>query len=162
MLCDLKITKGLPCPILNVQYIPKTMHAVCAWIVLLWWYIPKLFTLRCYFTSTGVFIDCPGAEWRNPHYDDVIMSAMASLFTSLKIVCSAVYSGADQRKHQTSASLAFVRGIHRDRWIPRTKGQWRGKCFHLMTSSCFSVISPQFIQLLQCRVTQPCSIDVGK
>ena len=23
-------------------------------------------------------------------------------------------------------------------WIPRTKGQWRGKCFHLMTSSCFS------------------------
>ena len=23
-----------------------------------------------------------------------------------------------------------------DRWIPRTKGQWRGKCFHLMTSSC--------------------------
>ena len=27
-------------------------------------------------------------------------------------------------------------GIHRDRWIPRTKGQLRGKCFHLMTSSC--------------------------
>ena len=26
-------------------------------------------------------------------------------------------------------------GIHRDRWIPRTKGQFRGKCFHLMTSS---------------------------
>ena len=23
-----------------------------------------------------------------------------------------------------------------DRWIPRTKGQLRGKCFHLMTSSC--------------------------
>ena len=23
------------------------------------------------------------------------------------------------------------------RWIPRTKGQWRGKCFHLMTSSWF-------------------------
>ena len=33
------------------------------------------------------------------------------------------YSGTDQRKHQSSASLAFVRGIHRDRWIPRTKGQ---------------------------------------
>ena len=28
-----------------------------------------------------------------------------------------------------------MRGIHRDRWIPRTKGQLRGKCFHLMTSS---------------------------
>ena len=40
------------------------------------------------------------------------------------------------KKHQSSASLALVRGIHRDRWIPRTKGQLRGKCFHLMTSSC--------------------------
>ena len=29
-------------------------------------------------------------------------------------------------------------GLHRDRWIPRTKGQLRGKCFHLMTSSCVS------------------------
>ena len=36
------------------------------------------------------------------------------------------FSGADQRTHQSSASLAFVRGIHRDRWIPRTKGQLRG------------------------------------
>ena len=49
------------------------------------------------------------------------------------------YSGKDQRKHQSSASLAFVRGIHRDRWIPRTKGQQRGKCFHLMTSSCIQI-----------------------
>ena len=47
------------------------------------------------------------------HYNDVIMSAMASQITSLTIVCSTVYSGADQRKHQSSASLAFVRGIHR-------------------------------------------------
>ena len=47
------------------------------------------------------------------HYNDVIMGAMAYLITSLTIICSAVYSGADQRKHQSSASLAFVRGIHR-------------------------------------------------
>ena len=70
-----------------------------------------------------------------PHYDDVIMRAIASQSTSLTIVYSTVYSGADQRKHESSASLAFVWGIHRDRWIPRTKGQLRGKCFHLMTSS---------------------------
>ena len=68
-------------------------------------------------------------------YYDVIMSAMASQITSLRVVYSTVYSDADQRKHQSSASLAFVWGIHRDRWIPRTKGQLRGKCFHLMTSS---------------------------
>ena len=63
------------------------------------------------------------------------MSTIASLITSLTIVYSIVYSDADQSKHQSSASLAFAWGIHRDRWIPRTKGQLRGKCFHLMTSS---------------------------
>ena len=47
------------------------------------------------------------------HYIDVIMSAMVSQLTSLTIVYSTVYSGADQREHQSSASLAFVRGIHR-------------------------------------------------
>ena len=31
-------------------------------------------------------------------------------------------------------------GNHRDRWIPRTKGQLRGKCFHLITSSCTLLI----------------------
>ena len=57
------------------------------------------------------------------HYDDVIMTTLASQITSLTIVYSIVYSGVDQRRHQSSASMAFVRGIHRDRWIPRTKGQ---------------------------------------
>ena len=47
------------------------------------------------------------------HYDDVIMGAIASQITSLTVVYSAVYSGADQSKHQSSASLAFVWGIHR-------------------------------------------------
>ena len=59
----------------------------------------------------------------NSNYNDVIMGLMASQITSLTIVYSAVYSGADQRKHESSASLAFVRGFPRDRWIPRTNGQ---------------------------------------
>ena len=46
-------------------------------------------------------------------YNDVIMSTMASQITSLTIVYSTIYSDADQRKHQSSVSLAFVRGIHR-------------------------------------------------
>ena len=41
------------------------------------------------------------------------MGMIASQITSLTIVYSVVYSDADQRKHQSSASLAFVRGIHR-------------------------------------------------
>ena len=44
------------------------------------------------------------------HYSDVIMSAMVSQITSVLIVCSTVCPGADQRKHQSSASLAFVGG----------------------------------------------------
>ena len=47
------------------------------------------------------------------HYSDIIMGTMASQITSLTIVYSTVYSGADQRKHQSSALLAFVRGIQR-------------------------------------------------
>ena len=55
-----------------------------------WWLKDVLVTLR----------------WRH-------MGAMASQITSLAIVYSTVYSDPDQRKHQSSASLAFVRGIHR-------------------------------------------------
>ena len=51
------------------------------------------------------------ASW--PHYNDVILRAMAHQITSLTIVYSTVYSGTDRRKHQSSASLAFVRGSHR-------------------------------------------------
>ena len=50
--------------------------------------------------------------WWHPYYGDVIMGAMASQITSLTIVYSTVYSGADQGKHQSSASLVFVREIH--------------------------------------------------
>ena len=50
------------------------------------------------------------APW---HYNDVIMNAMSSQITSLTIVYLIVYSGVHQRKHQSSASLAFVWGIHR-------------------------------------------------
>ena len=42
------------------------------------------------------------------------MGTMASQITSLAIVYTAFYSGADQRQHRSSASVAFVRGIHRE------------------------------------------------
>ena len=56
------------------------------------------------------------------HYHDVIMGAIASQITSLTIVYSTVYSGTDQRKHQSSASLAFVLGIHR--WPVNSSHKW--------------------------------------
>ena len=56
---------------------------------------------------------CP--SWASIHFNDVIMTTMASQITSLTVVYTTVYSDADQRKHQSSASLAFVWGIQRDR-----------------------------------------------
>ena len=50
------------------------------------------------------------------------MGAMASEIISLAIVYSTVYSGADQRKHQSSASLAFARVIHR--WPVNSPLKW--------------------------------------
>ena len=49
--------------------------------------------------------------WNSSHYNDVIMCTIASQISSLIIVYSIVYSDADQRKHQSSALLPFVRGI---------------------------------------------------
>ena len=55
-------------------------------------------------------------------YNDVIMSPMASQIISLTIVYSTIFQGADQRKHQSSASLAFVRGIRQ--WPGSSPHKW--------------------------------------
>ena len=68
------------------------------------------------------------------------MGLMASQITSLTIVYSTVYSGSDQRKHQSPPLWPLWGDFTSDRWIPRTKDQWRRKCFHLMTSSCSTLI----------------------
>ena len=57
------------------------------------------------------------------------MAAMASPITSLTIVYSTVYAGADQRKHQSSASLAFVGGIRRWQVDSPRKGPVTRKLF---------------------------------
>ena len=54
--------------------------------------------------------------------NNVIMGAMASQITGVSVVNSIVYSGSNQRKHQSSASLAFVRGIHR--WPVNSVHKW--------------------------------------
>ena len=59
--------------------------------------------------------------WKG-HYCNVVMGVMACQITSLAIVYSTVYSDVDQRKHQSSASLAFVRGIHQ--WPVNSPHKW--------------------------------------
>ena len=69
---------------------------------------------------------------KSVHYSDVIMSATASQITIVSIVCSTVDSGSDQGKHQSSASLAFVREIHHTHMWPmdsRHKGPVIRKMF---------------------------------
>ena len=75
------------------------------------------------------------------HCGDVIMGTIASQITSLTTVYSTVYSDADQRKHQSSASLAFVRGIHRGPVNSPHKGPVARKMFPfddvtMITSPC--------------------------
>ena len=72
-------------------------------------------TLTRYWTHINrpKVISSTQASYGWPHYSDVIMGRIASQITSLTIVYPIVCSGVDQRKHQSSASLAFVRRIHR-------------------------------------------------
>ena len=77
-------------------------------------YVKMLFLLSGWYYALQ---NCPG-DINHPvkmhyHSSDVIMSAMGSQLTGISIVCSNVCSGADQRKLQSSVSLAFVRGIRR-------------------------------------------------
>ena len=118
------------------DYFPATMRATALGFYNLGIYVGYSLAF-----ALGTAISAALVRMNSKHYDDVTMGAIASQITGLGIVYSAVYSDADQRKHESSASLAFVWGIHRDRWIPRTKGQLRGKCFHLMMSSWIHMLS---------------------
>ena len=75
-----------------------------------------------------VFVQCfrvkSGCNHQIYHYTDVIMTTITSQITSLTVVYSTIYSDADQREHQSSASLSFVWGIHQDRWIPAQRASY--------------------------------------
>ena len=96
------------------------------------------------------------------HYDDVIMGAIASLITSLTIVYSTVYSDADQRNHQSSASLAFVWGIHQGPVNSPHKWPVTRKVFpfdNVMTNSDFTEIRwwiSNYISYMWDVITHPC------
>ena len=78
----------------------------------------------CFITASPSLISSPQL-----HYSDVLMGTMASLIIGVPIIYSTVCLGADQRKHQSSASLAFVREIHRWQVISPEKGPVTRKKF---------------------------------
>ena len=107
---NIKWVVTLPCyPNLpNIQALKPSLYNILAIIFEAFYSLPILcasLTVAPYFKR--------GLKTTLTHYCDVIMGVMASQITSLAIVYSTVYSDVDQRKHQRSASLAFVQGIHR-------------------------------------------------
>ena len=84
--------------------------------LIIWYFVKPLKNINSH-DSIGLvklkFLPQRNLTFNAYHYDDVIMSTITSQITSLTIVYSTIYSGADQSKHQSSASLAFVWGIHR-------------------------------------------------
>ena len=76
-----------------------------------------LTVLLFFYTNKDEDVTKPG------HFNDIIMSAMASQITGVSTVCSTVDSGEDKKEHQIFA-LGFVRGIHRSPVNSPHKGQF--------------------------------------
>ena len=89
----------------------------------------SFFSLATDFYEGNMYVTSDPCVFDISHYDDATMSAMASEITNLTIVYSIVYSVEDQRKHQSSESLAFVWGIHRRPVNYPHKGQVTRKMF---------------------------------
>ena len=119
---------------LHRRWLPLAKDQLCIWIhndplEFTYWCIDAPVTIvlliyRCWCSNANGYMHyISGAPYHTPyHYSDVIMSAMASQIARLTIACPTIYSGTDQRKHQSSASLAFVRGIHR--WPVNSPYKW--------------------------------------
>ena len=123
------------CPRIIVEPFFSTLHMMTS---LHWWN-----ALGCEEISThhGSSLVVYGSN----HYIDVIMSAIASQITILTIVYSTVYSGADKKNIKAPRHWLLRGEFTGRRWILLTKGQYCGKCFHLITSSWRNRAHLQFI-----------------
>ena len=97
-----------------------------------------LHDMRCVIIMIEYFIGNQQCTNSRYHYGDIIISAMASQITNASVVCSTVCSDTNERKHQSSASLASVRGIHRS--PVDSPHKVKRKIFPLMTSPWYDVL----------------------
>ena len=123
------------------------------WTALVFKTLYRLLLIECILK-----IECHSAG----HYNDVIIGKMASQITSLTIVYSTVYLSADLWKHQTSAPLAFVRGIHRCHWSDLRYELTL--CFHPMTVYSFLCFGHResLAQNMQCLRISANNLDVNE
>ena len=121
MVCDVKCISCIGYQILVISKNQRCVYSITCDFPdnMLRKYVSKIYV------ETHLLSHC--GTW--PHYNDVIMGAMACQITSLNIVYSTVYSDADQRKHESSASLAFVWRIHRSPVNSPHKGPVTRKMF---------------------------------
>ena len=95
---------------------------------------------------------CPLSAGLEHYCDVIIISAMASQITNLTIVYPTVYSGTDQRKHQSSTSLPFVGRIQR--WLVNSphKGPVTRKMFPFDDVIIEPQISYAYILVILCAI----------
>ena len=128
---------GLNLPLVCVQVVITFEHCLCGLYSLyedvpaslLTSSLPVVGPRGPGFRSRGLHPINPTEKKTRLDYNDVIMSTMASQITRVTIVYSTVYPGVDQRKHQSSALLAFVRGIYRSPVNSSHKGPVTRKMF---------------------------------
>ena len=110
MICDVQYLHGMPTLLVFLKTFPYDMEVSLTFPKLNWKWFQSRVELFKGWGGMKLNFQC-----YRFHYCDVIMRAMAFQTTDVSIVYSIVWSGVDQRKHQSSASLAFVRRIH---WWP--------------------------------------------
>ena len=134
-------------------------------IIVWWWWKNQIFRIRGRtWRMRGEFPNISQiALLSHSHYNDDIMSSMASQIASLTVVYSTVYSDADQRTHQSSASLAFVRGIHRGPVNSPHKGPVTRKMFpfddvimRIFRNSAFSSEDQNLMPIKRCLIIIIC------
>ena len=122
--------------IYNFQYLSLALSLIVAIV----WNMLNVFD--CIVDATNTL------EETHIHYNDVIMSAMASQIAGVSIASSTICLGTGQRRRQSSASAAFAGGNHRSPVDSPHKWPVRGKFSHLMASSCSTVNSRILFQYI--------------
>ena len=104
----------------NSNLVTRALHRVALMMLIM---SLKILTMLLGHVYQGsVESSCITYVLRTCQYSDIVLGAKAFQITSLAIVYSTFYSSADLRKHQSSASLAFVRGIHQ--WPVNSPHKW--------------------------------------
>ena len=103
----------------NPSSLETMSDLLISWLLVMEW--ARAWTVMT--LSQDIPVSIPdGLTFKLSYCIDVIMGTMASQITSLTIVYPTVYAGADQRKHESSASLAIVQGIYR--WPVNSPHKW--------------------------------------